>query len=325
MLVWRGCDEVPEGLVPTSVTIGAFDGVHRGHRVLLERAIQEAGAALMPVAVTFDPHPMAVIRPDVAPLLLTSMAHRLELFAELGMAATLVIQFTPELAAESAERFATRVLAGTLNARHVVVGGNFRFGHRAAGDVVTLTELGRELGFDVSVVELEPLGEALDPPRDEAPQASAVSSTAIRGMLAVGDVAGAAHALGRPHRVSGRVVEGDRRGRELGYPTANIEVPAGMAVPCDGVYAARFRTDDDPATWRAAAVSVGTNPTFDGDSRRVEAYVLDAPAGYDVYGRLADVEFLELIRGQVRFDSVEALVAQMGADVARARESVEVG
>ncbi len=165
MLVWRGCDEVPQGLAPTSITIGAFDGVHRGHRVLLERAIQEAGDALMPVAVTFDPHPMAIIRPDLAPLLLTSMAHRLELFEGLGMAGTLVIQFTAELAAESAERFATRVLAETLNARHVVVGGNFRFGHRAAGDVVTLTELGRELGFDVSVVELEPLGEALDPPR----------------------------------------------------------------------------------------------------------------------------------------------------------------
>ena len=325
MQVWRGCDDVPEGLAPTSVTIGAFDGVHRGHRILLERAVREAGDSLLPVAVTFDPHPMAVIRPDVAPLLLTSMQRRLELFEECGIAATLVVQFTPELAAESAEHFATRVLAETLNARHVVVGGNFRFGHRAAGDVVTLTELGRELGFDVTVVELAPIGEGAPVPRDEAPQASAVSSTAIRGLLAVGDVAGAARALGRPHRVTGRVVEGDRRGRELGYPTANLEVQADMAVPGDGVYAARFRTDDAPGTWWTAAVSVGTNPTFDGDSRRVEAYVLDAPAGYDVYGQVADVEFLDLIRGQVRFNSVDALVRQMQDDVRRTRDLVGAG
>ena len=157
MHVWRGCDEVPTDLPATSVTVGAFDGVHRGHRILLDRAVAEAADGLLPVAVTFDPHPLSVIRPDIAPLLLTSMAHRLELFEAEGIGGVLIIQFTPELAAESAERFASRVLADTLNARHVVVGRNFRFGHRAAGDVALLTELGRELGFDVTVVDLEPL------------------------------------------------------------------------------------------------------------------------------------------------------------------------
>jgi riboflavin kinase/FMN adenylyltransferase len=148
----------------------------------------------------------------------------------------------------------------------------------------------------------------------------AVSSTAIRGLVAAGDVAAAAAALGRPHRVSGTVVAGDRRGRALGYPTANVDVPAGMAVPADGVYAGWFRAAQEPGRWRPAAISVGTNPTFDGVDRRVEAYVLAAPADYDVYGQWADVEFAERIRGMERFDSVEALVAQMADDVARAGE-----
>lgn len=263
----------------------------------------------MPVAVTFDPHPLAVIRPDLAPALLTSIPHRLELFAEAGIQGVLAIQFTPELAKESAEHFATRVLAETLNARQVVVGRNFRFGHRAAGDVVTLTELGRELGFQVTIVDLEPLD-------GQAP----VSSTAVRAMVAAGEVVAAAEALGRPHRVSGTVVTGDRRGRELGYPTANLEVAAGTAIPADGVYAGWLRAQGEPETWRRAAVSVGTNPTFDGVDRRVEAFVLDAPAGFDLYGHWVDVDFAERLRGMERFDSVEALVAQMGADVARARE-----
>jgi riboflavin kinase / FMN adenylyltransferase len=318
MHVWRGCEEVPTDLPATSVTIGAFDGVHRGHRVLIDRAVAEAGDGVLPVAVTFDPHPLSVIRPDMAPLLLTSMAHRLEIFEAEGIGAVLVIQFTPELAGESAERFASRVLADTLNARHVVVGRNFRFGHRAAGDVALLTELGRELGFDVTVVDLEPLGApatASQGPDDPV----AVSSTEIRALVAAGDVAGAAAALGRLHRVSGLVVHGDHRGRDLGYPTANADVADSMAVPADGVYAGRFRVDGDRAIWRPAAVSVGTNPTFDGDARRVEAFVLDAPEDYDVYGQWADIEFVERIRGMARFDSVEALVEQMTVDVEQAR------
>ena len=228
----------------------------------------------------------------MAPLLLTSMAHRLELFEAEGIGGVLIIQFTSELAAESAERFASRVLAGTLNARHVVVGRNFRFGHRAAGDVALLTELGRELGFDVTVVDLEPLhapgaaqARLTSPWRSPRPRSGrwwppGTWQAQRRRWVAL-------------HRVSGPVVHGDHRGRELGYPTANIDVPDSMAVPGDGVYAGRFRVDGEAELWRPAAISVGTNPTFDGEARRVEAYVLDAPAGYDVYGQWADIEFIE--------------------------------
>jgi len=248
----------------------------------------------------------------------------------------LAIPFTTELAAESAEQFATRVLAETLHAEHVVVGRNFRFGHRAAGDVVLLTELGRELGFSVTVVDLEPLeagrvnGSRMHitagastihdgAPAEEPGGPVAVSSTAIRALVAAGDVEAASAALDRPHRLSGIVVSGDRRGRELGFPTANLEVPPGMAVPGDGVYAARFRVTGDSARWRPAAVSVGTNPTFDGPARRVEAYVLDAPEGYEVYDRRADLDFVARIRGMQRFDNVADLVSQMTHDVERSR------
>ena len=200
-----------------------------------------------------------------------------------------------------------------------MVGRNFRFGHRAAGDVALLTELGRELGFDVTVVDLEPLdapGTAPEGPDEPV----AVSSTEIRALVAAGDVAGAAAALGRAHRVSGLVVHGDHRGRELGYPTANVDVADSMAVPGDGVYAGRFRVEGEPEIWRPAAISVGTNPTFDGETRRVEAFVLDAPEGYDVYGQGAEVEFVERLRPTLRFESVEDLIVQMAADVERTRE-----
>ena len=318
MQVWRGCEQVPADLTRTSVTIGAFDGVHRGHRILLERTVSDAGSGLLPVAVTFDPHPLSVIKPELAPLLLTSMPHRIELFEAVGIGGVLVIPFTAELAQESAERFASRVIAETLHAQHVVVGANFRFGHRAAGDVALLTELGRELGFDVTAVDLAPLPGGTGSAEDGS--AMAVSSTQIRALIAAGDVAAAAAALDRPHRVSGVVVKGDQRGRELGYPTANLDVDPAMAVPADGVYAARLRVAGESEQWRAAAVSVGTNPTFDGEERRVEAYVIDAPDGYDVYDLTADLEFVERIRGMQRFDSIEDLVTRMGVDVERSRQ-----
>lgn len=310
MQTWLGSRRVPRDLPPAAVTIGAFDGVHRGHRVLLERVVADTVRGLLPVVVTFDPHPMAVIRPDVAPLLLTTLEHRLSLFAGAGIAGTLVLPFTTELAAQSAERFATDVLSGALGARTVAVGRNFRFGHRAAGDVVLLAELGRELGFDVDVVDLAPLGEGA---------ATEVSSTAIRRMVAGGDVEAAARALARPHRVSGQVVHGDHRGRELGFPTANVAVPPGYAVPGDGVYAAWLRGSDEPGRWWPAAVSVGTNPTFGALPRRVEAHAIDAPGGLDLYGQIADVDFVARIRGMVRFAGVEPLVAQMHDDVRVAR------
>lgn len=309
MHVWAGVDDIPAGLGPTSVTIGTFDGVHRGHRVLLDLVVADAGKGLLPVAVTFDPHPMAVVRPDLVPPMLTSVVQRLELFERFGIQGVLVVPFTAERAVQSAHAFATSVLVDGLAARHVVVGCNFRFGHRAAGDVRLLEQLGRAHGFGVTSVELEPLAGS-----------GAVSSTVIRSMIAAGDVGQAAGALGHTFRLSGRVVGGDRRGRDLGFPTANLDVPAGMAVPADGVYAGRFHVPAESVLWRPAAISVGTNPTFGATSRRIEAYVLDAPDGYDVYGHRVDVEFVERIRPMVRFDTVEALVARMTEDVVRARE-----
>ena len=295
------------------MTIGVFDGVHRGHRRLLDRTVARAAADGPAVAVTFDPHPLAVLRPDLAPLLLTSVEQRLELFASVGLDAVLVLEFTAELAAESAERFTSRVLAATLNARHVVVGRNFRFGHRATGDAALLVELGRELGFDVTVVDLEPLGDS-DPATGGPAESVAVSSTAIRSMIAAGDVAAAAPAgwagstgcPGRSSRATG--VAGSWASRP---PTSRCPRP----WPCRATASTRdgsgwtARPDAGErwlraGHWRPAAISVGTNPTFDGDARRVEAFVIDAPDGYDVYGQWADVEFVERIRPMLRFDSV---------------------
>ncbi len=315
MHVWRGCDEVPADGRGTCVAIGAFDGVHLGHRLLLDRLVTEArDERLLPVVVTFDPHPRAVIRPEAAPMLLTSLPHRIELLERAGIGAVLVLPFSPELAKESPKGFAGRVLAQTLHARRIVVGRNFRFGHRASGDVVLLADLGRELGFSVTALELAEL--AHHRPGDPM----AVSSTAIRALLAAGDVQEAAAALGRPYRVSGPVTTGDRRGRELGYPTANLDVARDLALPADGVYAGRLRTSAEPGLWRDAAVSVGANPTFGAAQRRVEAFVLDAPADFDIYGRWADVEFVARLRPMHRFETVDDLTTQMAADVAEVRD-----
>lgn len=281
---------------------------------MLDRLHAEAGSTLIPVVVTFDPHPRSVVRPEAAPLLLTTLEQRLDLLATAGVQGVLILAFTSALAAESPDSFARRVLAETLRARKVVVGRNFRFGHRAAGDVGRLAELGDSLGFAVTAVDLAEFDDL--PPGDPA----AVSSTAIRSRLAAGDVAGAAAALGRWHRLSGSVVAGDRRGRELGYPTANVDVDPAIAVPADGVYAARLRTQRQPDVWLDAAVSVGSNPTFQVRGRRVEAFVLDAPDDFDIYGARVDVEFLARIRSMQRFDTPADLVAQMQVDVARTRE-----
>lgn len=314
MQTWWGVAGLPADLGPTSVTIGVFDGVHRGHRLLLDRVVADRWHGLLPVVVTFDPHPMVVLRPEAAPLSLSSLPHRLELLAMAGIQGVLVLPFDRELASLSAERFASAVICRGLHARHVVVGENFRFGNRAAGDVTLLRELGRELGFEVTSIGLAPLAGSED---DKA--GAPMSSTAIRALIRQGDVAAAALALGRRHRVSGPVVAGQRRGRQLGFPTANLAVPAGTAIPGDGVYAAQVRVG--PAgQWLPAAVSVGTNPTFEDVPRRVEAYVIDAPADFDVYGRQVDVEFVAFVRPMVRFDSVAQLVAQMAEDVEQVRE-----
>jgi riboflavin kinase/FMN adenylyltransferase len=303
---WRDPSEVPEDWGRSVVAIGVFDGVHLGHRAIVARAIEAARSLdASSVVVTFDPHPARVVRPEAAPLLLGSVPERVELLASLGIDAVLVLPFDREMSSWTAEEFVQRLLVSRLHARRVVVGENFRFGNRALGDVALLRSLGAADGFDVDAVGLVGDGDA-------------VSSTLVRGLVAAGDVAGALRALGRPYALSGVVVRGDARGRALGYPTANLAIPAGIAVPADGVYAG-WLVRADGSRW-PAAVSVGSNPTFDGVERRVEAYALDAE--FDLYDERITVEFAERLRGMEKFDSVDTLVAQMAADVAEVRRKL---
>ena len=308
MQIWRSVDEVPADLGRTVVSVGNFDGVHLGHAHVLREA--RATAARLGVdtvvTVTFDPHPMAVLRPEHAPPTLTSMGTRARLLEEAGVDAVLVVPFSREIAGWSADEFVDRILVERLHARAVVVGANFRFGRRAAGDVATLREAGATRDFETVGV-----------PLDGGPQVW--SSTYVRQCLATGDVAGAMEALGRPFTVRGVVVEGDKRGRELGYPTANVPVPPVDAAPADGVYAG-WLTRLDTGERYPAAISVGTNPTFAGErERRVESYVLDRD-DLELYGVEVEVAFVERLRGMVRFEGVEALVETMHDDVRRARE-----
>jgi riboflavin kinase/FMN adenylyltransferase len=320
---WSDLNDVPAGFGPSAVTIGNFDGVHRGHQAVLRRLVDTArSAGLAAVAITFDPHPLAVLHPDRAPAALTTPAHRLELLSASGLAAVLVMEFTRELAAWSPQRFVDEVLVGALDARLVVVGHDMRFGHRNSGDVDTLRELGEHRGYAVEVVD--DLGSA----DDAHPSGRRWSSTWLRALLIEGDVEAAADVLGRPHRVTGVVVHGDHRGRELGFPTANLAQDSVGVVPADGVYAGwlvRLDLAEVLADRRLpAAVSVGTNPTFDGRQRRVEAYVLDRD-DLDLYGETVAVELVRRLRPTLRFDGVGALVEQMHADVEACRALLRVG
>ena len=310
MVLWRSQDEVD---VESSVaTIGVFDGVHRGHQGVLASAVARSGG--LPgeppvVAVTFDPHPVAVLAPDKAPPLLTSIDRRARLLTAAGARHVLALPFDHAMAAWPAEEFVQRVLVDALRARAVVVGQNFRFGHRAAGDVDLLQRRGAELGFSVDALPLAGEGQVW-------------SSTCVRRFLAAGDVEQAAQVLGRWFAVEGRVVRGDQRGRQLGYPTANVPTPPGYAVPADGVYAGYLRRlGDAQAPLLPAAISVGTNPTFDGLEHRVESYVLDRD-DLELYGVPIEVSFVRRLRGQVRFDDVDALIRQMRADTEAARAAV---
>jgi riboflavin kinase / FMN adenylyltransferase len=313
MRVWRSLDEVPADLGRSVATIGNFDGVHLGHRHVVARAREVADQLGVDdvVAVTFDPHPIAVLRPEHAPVSLTSIDQRVRLLGEAGVDDVLVVPFSREIAQWSPERFVVDVLVDRLHVAGVVVGANFRFGSRAAGDVATLRELGAQHGFTAEGI-----------PLDGGPQVW--SSTYVRTCLAGGDVEGAAEALGRPVSVRGTVQRGDARGRELGYPTANVAARS-TAAPADGVYAGWLRVLDDPDAppW-PAAISVGINPTFAGErERRVEAYVLDRD-DLELYDREVEVVFVRRLRGMVRFDGVEALVAAMDDDVRRSREALDV-
>ncbi|WP_431980873.1 bifunctional riboflavin kinase/FAD synthetase [Streptomyces qinglanensis] len=306
---WRGLEDIPEGWGRSVVTIGSYDGVHRGHQLIIGRTVERARELGVPaVVVTFDPHPSEVVRPGSHPPLLAPHHRRAELMGALGVDAVLVLPFTSEFSKLSPADFVVKVLVDKLHARSVVEGPNFRFGHKAAGTVESLAELGGTYDYDVIVVDLF----------ERTDGGEAFSSTMARRLVAEGDVRGAAQVLGRPHRVEGVVVHGAQRGRALGYPTANVETLPHTAVPADGVYAGWLTVDGEAMP---AALSVGTNPQFDGVERTVEAYAIDR-VDLDLYELHAAVDFLEYIRGQEKFETLEALKARMAQDVEESRRLV---
>ena len=305
---WRGVDAIPPGWGRCVLTIGVFDGLHRGHQELVHATVTRAAEMGLPaVMMTFDPHPAEVVRPGSHPAELITLRRKAELAAELGIDAFLVLPFTVAVSAVEPEDFVHDVIVDRLHAACVVVGENFRFGHRGAGDLALLRTLGARFGFTALGVGLIS--------KDALP----VTSTLVRASVDAGDVHAAAEALGRPHRVEGVVVHGDGRGgSELGYPTANLDVVPHGAVPADGVYAGWFLLGDRRSP---AAISIGSNPTFSGRVRTVEAFVLDQ--GGNFYGRRVALDFVERLRGMVRYDTVEALIEQIGRDVAQTREILE--
>ncbi|MBE1464646.1 riboflavin kinase/FMN adenylyltransferase [Kibdelosporangium phytohabitans] len=288
-----------------------FDGVHRGHQALIERAVELARQRDVPsVVVTFDPHPSEVVRPGSHPAQLTTLRRKAELVEQLGVDVFCVLPFTVELSKMPGDEFVHEVLVDRLHASAVVVGENFRFGHKAQGNIELLATLGNRFGFSAEGAKL--LTSATN-------GEITFSSTYIRACVDAGDVVAAEAALGRPHRLEGIVVRGDGRGHQLGFPTANLSTPRYTAVPADGVYACRFTSLGSSAPRSLmAAVSVGTNPTFSGRERRVEAFVLDVDE--DFYGQRVGLDFVERLRPMERYDTVEALLDQMHADVARTRE-----
>ena len=299
---------------PCAVTIGAYDGVHTGHRLVIERVRRVAqDQGLRSAVVTFDRHPAAVVRPESAPHLLTDLGQKLELLASTGVDYVLVVHFDSERSQESAEDFVKEVLVGCLDARAVVVGHDFHFGHERRGNVSMLQDMGAEYGFDVTGLRLFSGG------LDQEP----ISSTRIRRLLGEGLVSEAASLLGRPHQVRGVVAHGDERGRLLGFPTANVAMPEVTALPRDGVYAGWYLRPD--GIRRAAAISLGRRPTFyvEQEMSLLEAFILDFDG--DLYDEEARIEFVAHLRGQAKFESVHALSDQMARDVATTRQVLAAG
>ncbi|MDG4823654.1 bifunctional riboflavin kinase/FAD synthetase [Asanoa sp. WMMD1127] len=300
---WRGYQAAPGGWGRSAITIGVFDGVHRGHQAIIGHLVKRANdLGVRSVVVTFDPHPAEVVRPGSHPAILTEPLRKAELIEALGVDVLCVVPFTPDFSRLSAEEFVHDALVEKLHAALVVVGENFRFGHKAAGDVPLLERLGRTFGF---AVEGAPLVSS---------DGTVFSSTYIRSCIDAGDVRAAAAALGRPHRLEGIVIRGDQRGRSIGFPTANLSVHRYAAVPADGIYAGWLLRRGERLP---AAISIGTNPTFSGRERRVEAYILDFDG--DLYGERVSLDFVERLREMRKFDGVEPLVTQMHDDVAQAR------
>jgi riboflavin kinase/FMN adenylyltransferase len=313
--------DVPSEPTGRAVTIGAFDGVHLGHQAVLKLVHDLARVReLRATVLTFDRHPAEVVRPGSAPNLLTTLDQKLELLAATGSVdECLVITFDEARSKEPADQFVEELLAGVLQARLVVVGADFHFGHRRHGDVPLLQRMGAELGFETIGLGLVAAPDGRTASDDITPY----SSTRVRALLTAGDVEGAAAILGRPHEVRGVVEHGDERGRTLGFPTANVAVPERVCLPADGVYAGSFTAAD--GVERAAALSIGRRPTFYAEAgmRLLEAYVLDFDG--DLYGQPAAVRFHGFLRRQHRFDSVDELVAQMQRDVEAVRSGADRG
>jgi len=287
------------------VVIGVFDGVHKGHQAVLNRAKTIAGDERI-IALTFDPHPVSVFAPDRTPTLLTILTDRIELLKIHNADQVAVMKFTPEFAAMSSEDFVKKILVQQLSATKVVVGKNFTYGHKAAGNVESLKA---HTEFETIVLDLAPS------------EGEVVSSTRIRKLIVEGDVEKARELLTRPHRLDGIVVHGEKRGREIGYPTANLGDLQGQTIPSDGVYAGWLSVGID--RW-PAAISIGTNPTFAGiRARQVEAYALDQ-VGLDLYTKPATIEFGWRLRDTLTFDGLEPLLVQMAKDCAQARELTEL-
>lgn len=307
MLIWDDVAAVPTDWPASVVTIGVFDGVHRGHRELIRHAVGRAAVRGIPsVVLTFWPNPAEILKAGDPPARLATLEQRLELVRELGVDAVLVLPFTREQSLATPEQFAGQILSDCLGAAEVVVGENFRFGHRARGDIRTLASIGQTLAFDVIPLHL----------LTEDHAGEAISSTSIRRLVAEGDVAAAARALARPHRLEGKVIRGDGRGAELGFPTANLSPTPFPAIPEDGVYAGRIIVDPygDPEI-HSAAISIGTNPTFDDVvERRVESWAYDA-GELNLYDRRVAIDFAARIRKQVAFKSEDELKKAVADDV----------
>lgn len=311
MYKWIDAASVPQDFGPSVVTIGNFDGVHRGHQFVFDRVIsraQELGGAA--VALTFDPHPALVHKPHTAAPILTGLTDKLELMEQAGLDATVVLSYSLEFAKLSPREFARTYLVDLLDAKMVVIGRDVRFGKDNAGDLATLEALGAELGFEVDVVD-----------DYGAPSGGERwSSSVVRQLVFGGEMGAVTQLLGRNHRMRGTVVHGDARGRELGFPTANMSQDSDGMVPADGVYAGWVSVVGSERSLQnmPAAISVGTNPTFDGAQRRVESYVIDRK-GLELYYTEVIVEFVQRLRPTLRFDSMEALIEQMTLDVDQAR------
>ena len=310
MKTFVGVDALEPPPQGSAVTIGTFDGVHLGHRALIARTIADAGARdFASVILTWDRHPAATLRPDKLPPLLTTPERKIELLSERGADVLAVLPFDEQLSKWEPEKFVGEVLVKGLGAKAIVVGKDWRFGRKAAGDVPLLTELGRDLGFDVDGVDLEEV--AGEP----------VSSSRVRAAVTSGDVELAGRLLARPFDLDGVVVHGDDRGKDLGFPTANVDLDPKLAHPARGVYAGRARVGD---TWYVAATNVGVNPTFGGDPDRnplrVESYLVDFDA--DIYDEPIRVEFWTRLRDELKFATVAELIAQMERDVSETRRVV---